>query len=141
MLRYRYYLCRAEARIFDAHPFSKANSGNRTRDHSLEGCRFTAKLYSLKSNCKESRQALLCITLCRQSSPSFSAMFPPPIRWLHTAGPVTTALYTERDLNPHGFEPRDFKARASAIPPSVHGIGRTFRIASSTKEFSLRGLP
>ena len=95
MLRYRHYLCRAEARMFDAHPFSKANSGNRTRDHSLEGCRFTAKLYSLKSNCKESRQALLCITLCRQSSPSFSAMFPPPIRWLHTAGPVTTN-YTQR---------------------------------------------
>ena len=56
-------------------------------------------------------------------------------------GASNDQLYTERDSNPHGFEPRDFKARASAIPPSVHGIGRTFRIASSTKEFSLRGLP
>ena len=59
MLRYRHYLCRAEARMFDAHPFSKANSGNRTRDHSLEGCCFTAKLYSLKNNCKERREPLL----------------------------------------------------------------------------------
>lgn len=56
-------------------------------------------------------------------------------------GASNDQLYTERDSNPHGFEPRDFKARASAIPPSVHGIGRTFRIANSTKEFSLRGLP
>lgn len=141
MLRYRHYLCRAETRIFDAHPLSKANSGNRTRDHSLEGCCFTAKLYSLKSNCKESRQALLCITLCRQNFPSFSAMFPPPYTVVAHRGASNDQLYTERDLNPHGFEPRDFKSRASAIPPSVHGIGRTFRIASSTKEFSLRGLP
>ena len=86
MLRYRHYLCRAEARMFDAHPFSKANSGNRTRDHSLEGCCFTAKLYSLKNNCKESREPLLFSRYPGQESPSVHMMFQSFNRWLHTVG-------------------------------------------------------